>query len=133
MENTLNECARRRKIQLEYNRNHNITPTTINKAIREGIEMLHKAKELVMGSTNLSEDDFDLESVLFELEHQMLVYARNLQFEEAAKTREEIKNLLTKYGLLENKTSIKLDATKDILDTMKKIKEKRHDKHADRR
>ena len=71
--------------------------------------------------------------MLFVLEHQMLVYARNLQFEEAAKTREEIKNLLTKYGLLENKTSIKLDATKDILDIMKKIKEKRRDKHADRR
>lgn len=133
MENTLNECARRRKLQLEYNRKHDITPTTINKAIREGIEMFQKAKELVVGATSLSEDDFDLENVLFELEHRMLVYARNLQFEEAAKTREDIKNLLTKYGLLEKKTSIKLDATRDIMETMKKIKEKRRNKYADRR
>lgn len=119
MEKTLSECERRRRLQLEYNKTHHITPTTIKKAIREGIEVLHKAKEVVRESANLSEDNFDLENALFELEHQMQLYARNLQFEEATKVRENIRELLETYGILEKKSSIKLDATKELWEVIK--------------
>ncbi len=133
MENTLKECQRRRKLQLGYNKTHNITPTTIKKAIRDGIEILYKAKEIVRESTSLSEDNFDLEDVLFELEHTMQLYARNLQFEEAARTRDEIKKLLESRGLLEKKNNIKLDATKELLEVIKTRKKgKKYAQHSNR-
>ncbi|MBM3253414.1 MAG: excinuclease ABC subunit B, partial [Candidatus Omnitrophica bacterium] len=133
MEKTLRECERRRRLQLGYNRTHHITPTTIKKAIREGIEIFYRAKEVVRESTNLSEDNFDLENVLFELEHEMQLYARNLQFEEAAKVRERIRELLETYGLLEKKSSIKLDATKELLEIIKTRKKgKKYAQHSNR-
>ena len=48
MKSAIDECDRRRKIQIEYNTKHGITPTTIEKAINLGIEEFAEAKEVVM-------------------------------------------------------------------------------------
>jgi len=98
MQRAINEVNRRRKTQLEYNKKHNIKPQTIKKAIRDGIEMLHRSEEIVQQTTGLSEEEFDKELVISEMEREMELAARNLQFERAAYLRDQIKNLRPENG-----------------------------------
>ncbi len=84
------ETERRRKIQMEYNRKHGITPKTVQKAVSELLKKEEEAKEL---SEGLVEED-----IIAELTRQMLEYARNLQFEQAAKIRDRIKELKERMG-----------------------------------
>lgn len=86
------ECSRRRKIQTEFNKKHNITPTTIKKAIKSGIEDLmdDKAEEVVLDAVGQNEEEFAFANYIDALESQMEAAARNLQFEKAAKIRDKI-------------------------------------------
>ncbi len=93
MKRALNEMNRRRKTQLEFNKKHGITPRSIEKAINEGIEMLEKAEEEVIEVTGQSLEEYEKQEVIAELEHDMELAARNLQFERAAQLRDQIKNL----------------------------------------
>jgi len=93
MKKAMSESNRRRDIQLEFNRANNIKPQTIKKAIRESIEAYEKAEELVLNATALSEDEYELNLLISELEHEMELAARNLQFEQAAMLRDKIKEL----------------------------------------
>ena len=93
MKKAMSESSRRRDIQLEFNRANNIKPQTIKKAIRESIEAYEKAEELVLNATALSEDEYELNLLISELEHEMELAARNLQFEQAAMLRDKIKEL----------------------------------------
>ena len=90
---TIDETNRRRKIQIEFNEKNNITPTSIKKAIRDGIESYKKAKELIKNVTGEYDDEYELRSVINDLEEDMKVAARNLQFEKAIVFREQIKGL----------------------------------------
>ena len=96
MQTTIKECDRRRKIQLEFNRTHKITPRTIKKAIRDGIEELavEKAEEVVYDSIGQNREEFGLASFVSELEKEMELAARNLQFEKAAQIRDKIKEIV---------------------------------------
>ncbi len=79
----VSETERRRKIQVAYNKKHNITPTTIKKAISMAIQDEKK----------LHEDKILAETVVIPLEvlrKQMLKAASNLEFEEAARLRDII-------------------------------------------
>ena len=83
------ETERRRSLQMRYNLEHNITPTTISKDI---------AKELVMSAAVEEEDsvipqDIPLEERIAFMEQQMRQAAAELEFEAAAKLRDEIKKL----------------------------------------
>jgi excinuclease ABC subunit B len=89
----ISESSRRRKIQLEYNRQNKITPRSIQKAIKEGIEDLAHADEFVRDLTGQAKDEFELNSFIAELEYEMELAARNLQFEKAATIRDKIKGL----------------------------------------
>ena len=89
----IDETNRRRKIQLAFNEEHNITPTTIIKAIREGIKSYKKAKELIMEVAGEHEDEYELRSVIDGLERDMQTAARNLQFEKAIVLRDQIKEI----------------------------------------
>ncbi len=80
----IDETERRRKIQMEYNRRHNITPKTIQKAVSN---LLKKEEE------EERERDFVQEDIIAELTRQMLEYARNLQFEQAARIRDKIREM----------------------------------------
>ncbi len=93
MRKAIAESNRRRKIQLEFNRTHHINPRTIQKAIKSGIEDLEEAKEFVQDLTGLKRDEYELNNYISELEYQMELAARNLQFEKAALLRDKIKEL----------------------------------------
>jgi excinuclease ABC subunit B len=92
MKAAIKECERRREIQLAFNKKHHITPTTIKKAIRKGIEELAEdgADELVLDSVGQNDEEFALMSMIADLERQMELAARNLQFERAAVIRDKI-------------------------------------------
>lgn len=93
MKATMNECERRRKIQMQFNAEHGITPTTIEKAIKRGIEEFALAEEFTRELTGQSEEEYEVTTYISELERQMDLAARNLEFERAAKIRDKIKEL----------------------------------------
>ena len=96
MRNTIEECERRRKIQLAFNKKHNITPQTIKKIIKSGIEELLKedeVKEVVLSAVGQNEEEYVFSDVITKLEQEMEFAARNLQFEKAAMIRDKIKEI----------------------------------------
>lgn len=93
MKRAIEESQRRRQIQIEFNQENKITPRSIQKAIRAGIEELEEASEFVAGVAGQSEDEYQLESFISRLEYEMELAARNLQFEKAAAIRDKIKEL----------------------------------------
>ena len=101
MKATIRECDRRRSIQLAFNKEHNITPKTIKKAISGGLEkhLEEEAQEVVLSTVGQSEEEYAFTDVITRLENEMENCARNLQFEKAAKIRDkiaEIKKVITK-------------------------------------
>ncbi len=96
MQNTINQTRRRRKMQTEYNAKHGITPTSIKKEIREGIESIRKARELVQATAGLTGESGDTFQALSDLEAEMEEAARNLDFERAIRLRDEIKKIRKK-------------------------------------
>jgi excinuclease UvrABC nuclease subunit len=64
--------------------------------IREGIEMLQKAKEEVVEVTGQTLEEYQSQEVIADLEREMELAARNLQFERAAELRDQIASLQTK-------------------------------------
>lgn len=93
MQATIKECERRRAIQLAYNETHRITPQSIQKAIRQGIEQYSKAEELVGEAVGQEGEERALEEVVVDLEREMELAARNLLFEKAAVLRDRIQEL----------------------------------------
>ncbi|HEC69681.1 MAG TPA: excinuclease ABC subunit UvrB [Candidatus Omnitrophica bacterium] len=98
MKKAIEESQRRRKIQQDYNKKHNITPQTIKKEIREGIEIYSQAEKIVEEVTGEKEEEFQLRELIEELRKQMLIEARNLRFERAAFLRDKIKDLEKHIG-----------------------------------
>ena len=93
MKKAIAESNRRRIIQLEFNKQNKITPRSIQKAIKQGIEDLQGAEEFVAGLTGEDKDEYELNRYIAELEYEMELAARNLQFELAAQIRDKIKEL----------------------------------------
>ncbi len=91
MKLAINETNRRRKLQIEYNKKHGITPRSIKKAIAEG-EFAPKAeKEKVLNLAQIPKDE--LKRLIWQLESQMQLAAKSLQFEKAAELRDQIVEL----------------------------------------
>jgi excinuclease ABC subunit B len=93
MKKAIAESNRRRNLQLEFNSKNKITPRSIQKAIREGIEDLYEAEEFVQNLTGQDRDEYELNKYISELEYEMELAARNLQFEKAAMIRDKLKEL----------------------------------------
>lgn len=95
MKATIDECQRRRKIQLAFNKKHNITPQTIKKSLQAGVEELTRedAWEVVLSTVGQSEEEFAFSDMISRLEKEMEFAARNLQFEKAAVIRDKIKEM----------------------------------------
>ena len=92
-------AQRRRALQQEYNREHNITPETIRKSIRAGIESevsAHAQANAAVGRKD--EAQYITEEFLSELEAEMLAAADALEFERAAKLRDRIEKLKASVG-----------------------------------
>jgi excinuclease ABC subunit B len=99
MQRALDETNRRRALQMEYNKEHGITPETIKKAIRRGIEEEVAAQRVVqdaVGQPNV--EQFVTQEYLNELEAEMLRAAEALDFERAAKLRDQIVLLKKRLG-----------------------------------
>lgn len=90
---TISECDRRRKIQLKFNAEHHITPTTIEKSINIGIEAWADAEVLVREVAGQDREEYEFGQKVAELERQMEQAARNLEFEKAARIRDKITEL----------------------------------------
>ncbi len=101
MERALAETKRRRDIQEAYNKKHNITPKGIEKAVKEIIEGSEEHAEKGRFRSKVQvvrEEQMEylamppkkLAKTLAQMEEKMLAHARNLEFEEAAKLRDQI-------------------------------------------
>ena len=97
IQNAVNETARRRRIQETYNKEHGITPTTIDKAIRDLIAELAGAREKPESTDKIevSEDTSqeEIEALITDLSVKMQDAAMNLEFERAAVLRDQISEL----------------------------------------
>ena len=90
MKNTIEITEKRRNIQEEYNKEHNITPKSIVKDIREVIGILKDDKKTPKKKdSELSTEE--LENIVRELKARMLEAAERLDFEAAANFRDEMK------------------------------------------
>jgi len=90
MARAIAETQRRRRIQEAYNKEHNITPQGIRKAIRDITERVHAVAETRAAYTPTAVAKEDMARVIKELEKQMKTAARNLEFEKAALLRDRI-------------------------------------------
>lgn len=98
MQRALDETARRRALQLAHNEEHGITPETVKKAIRAVIQpdRVAETRAAYTASPDTDREALPLEDLLEsiqELEVQMKVHARALEFEKAAFIRDEVNRL----------------------------------------
>ncbi len=91
MERAITETERRRGIQMAYNEAHGITPTTIVKSIREGIEISDHKENQKLGTRRMSKAE--REQLITRLTREMKEAAKLLEFEHAAFLRDRIDKL----------------------------------------
>ena len=94
MEKAIRETNRRRAIQEQYNIEHNITPQTIKKDIRDSIKATKLEDIEVEFKINKDED---IKDIISKLTDEMLKYAADMEFEKAAEIRDKIKELEKLY------------------------------------
>ena len=106
MKRAMDETSRRRDIQMQFNEDNNIQPVSIKKDIRQALDedsyiendALDKL-QLVSNSkkkfTKVNSDN--VTSIISQLEKEMYNHAKNLEFEQAAKIRDQINELQEKY------------------------------------
>ncbi|OPY20063.1 MAG: excinuclease ABC subunit B [Methanomethylovorans sp. PtaU1.Bin093] len=99
IERAVNETNRRRKLQMEFNEQHGIIPQTIRKALQR--ELVEVDDTVVPEALVLAEDRSEKEvaGMIIDLEAEMHLAAKNLEFERAAELRDMIKELRTSYSL----------------------------------
>lgn len=96
MDKSIKETERRRVIQMEYNEEHNITPTTVIKGVRDIIEATKVSEEKENYEDEVkkaAKKDIPVEKLIEQYEEEMKEAAKNLQFERAAELRDIIKDL----------------------------------------
>lgn len=93
MDAAIKETERRRAKQIAYNQANNITPQTIIKSIRRGLETELKSRRTAQSAVASSEKEYEITELLSMLEEEMLEAAQNLDFEKAARLRDQIKKL----------------------------------------
>jgi len=100
MKNAIGETNRRREIQQKYNEEHGITPTTIQKSVRELISI---SKEIAKEEVRFEKDPesmnpAEIKKLMDKLEKQMRKAAAELDFETAAELRDKIVDLRKAFG-----------------------------------
>ena len=97
MHRAMDETARRRAKQLQYNIDHGITARGVSKAVRElidGVVAPHAAEDAAITiHADVMMDEKTLSREIKRLEKQMLEHAKNLEFEQAAATRDALNTL----------------------------------------
>ena len=92
MRQAIDETSRRRELQEAYNREHNITPRTIQKSVRDLISI---SREVAQTETRMEKDPEsmsrqELEKLIKKVEKQMKAAAADLNFETAAELRDKM-------------------------------------------
>ena len=83
----------RRKKQIAYNQEHNITPRSVSRAVEESLSAHRDSSEQAQAFLKESGVDIDITETIKELEEEMLGAANNLEFEKAALLRDQIREL----------------------------------------
>lgn len=90
MEKAIRETNRRRSIQEAYNKEHNITPKTIQKSVRDSIKAIQTEN---VGVEFKMASEEDIKETINKLTDEMLEFASKMEFEQAAEVRDKIKEL----------------------------------------
>ncbi|MBR0226507.1 MAG: excinuclease ABC subunit UvrB [Thermoguttaceae bacterium] len=99
MRRAIFETERRRKLQSEYNEAHHITPETVKRSIKEGVDAEIAAHEHANEAVGVSEDsEYITMEYLDELQREMLEAADALDFERAAVLRDRIEAMREQVG-----------------------------------
>jgi excinuclease ABC subunit B len=103
MQRAMDETQRRRQVQEAYNREHNITPQGIKKAIKDITERVRAVAETKTAYVAAPAAKEDVARLIKELESQMKTAARGLEFEKAALLRDRIIELRQEFDYIEIK------------------------------
>jgi len=93
MQKAIDETNRRRKIQIQYNKEHGIKPETIRKEIRRSLSEQVKARQTARKAVRFEEAEYDRVELAGQIEKEMLEAAETLDFEKAAMLRDQLKEL----------------------------------------
>lgn len=97
MKQAIHETGRRQKIQKKYNKDNNITPTTIKKNISKSFNFDKKSETVQDGKVSETINEYksleNLDHIIISLEKEMNKAAKDLEFERAAEIRDRIKEL----------------------------------------
>jgi excinuclease ABC subunit B len=93
MQKAIDETLRRRKIQMRYNKENNITPETVKKQIYHGLAEKLKARQIARQAVSFSDEEYDAAEITAQIEKEMLDAAEKLDFEKAAFLRDQLKEL----------------------------------------
>ena len=115
MREAIEETERRRAKQQAYNVANGITPVTITKAIRRGIEDELKARKAARSVIRDIEPAFGGAELLDMLDDQMLEAARELDFETAAELRDKAAHLRANPKLLEGDAKVRLSELDEVV------------------
>ena len=108
MRAAIDETNRRRQIQQEYNEKHGITPESVRKTIRAGIEADADAHRQANAAVGRNDDETIVtEEVIADLEKEMMEAAEALEFERAAAIRDRVTQLKEAIG--EKVSDVKLE------------------------
>ena len=106
MKRAMDETSRRRDIQMQYNEDNNIQPVSIKKDIRQALDedsyiendALDKLQLVSSSKKKFTKvNSNNVTSIISQLEKEMYNHAKNLEFEQAAKIRDQINELQEKY------------------------------------
>ena len=116
MQGAIDETDRRRVKQAAYNKEHDITPETIRKSIRRGLELEVKARKTARAAIHsaASEKEYDRDELIEVLELEMFAAAEGLEFEKAAKLRDHLAEIkdMPNYGSSKKFTLADVEAPK---------------------
>lgn len=123
MDQAMSETARRREKQIAHNTEHGITPTTIIKSIRKGIDSELKARRSARFAADSTDTLVDAEVLVGMLQADMMSAAEATQFEQAAALRDQmlhVKELLVQHDDDENPLLIKRSEIEAIMNKSSK-------------
>jgi excinuclease ABC subunit B len=88
----------RREKQLAYNKEHNITPRSVSRAVEESLAVYQNTRKRADMLLREGKGDFDITQTISQLQAEMVEAADNLQFEKAALLRDQIRELKQQIG-----------------------------------